>query len=78
MGTFEALEGWQGLDRLAGLPHGEADLIKALQIQPEFHSISIPMDNHDPLVPPEDRAFRIAAPLGLPQPLQASHPGPAL
>ena len=35
---FEALEGWQRLDRLAGLPLGEADLIKALQIQPEFRS----------------------------------------
>ena len=36
MDAFEALEGWQGLDRLAGLPLGEADLIKALQIQPKF------------------------------------------
>jgi hypothetical protein len=36
--TFEALEGWQRLDGLAGLPLGEADLIKALQVQPEFRS----------------------------------------
>jgi len=36
MSTFEALEGWQRVDGLAGLPFGEADLIKALQIQPEF------------------------------------------
>src|ERR1039458_9973740 len=28
MGTFEALEGWQRLDEFAGLPLGEADLIK--------------------------------------------------
>src|ERR1017187_6619474 len=38
MHTFQALEGWQRLDRFAGLPLGEADLIKALQIQPEFRS----------------------------------------
>jgi hypothetical protein len=36
MGMFKALEGWQRLDGFAGLPLGEADLIKALQIQPEF------------------------------------------
>src|ERR1039458_1908244 len=36
MDAFEALEGWQRLDGFAGLRLGEADLIKALQIQPEF------------------------------------------
>ena len=38
MDTFEVLEGWQRFDGLAGLPLGEADLIKALQIKPEFRS----------------------------------------
>jgi len=33
-----ALEGWQGLDRLAGLLFGEADLVNALQVKPEFRS----------------------------------------
>src|SRR5271166_1276741 len=35
-GMCETLEGWQGLDGFAGLLLGKPDLVKALQIQPEF------------------------------------------
>src|SRR5487761_553963 len=38
MRMFEALKGGQSLDGSAGLLLGQADLIKALQVQPEFRS----------------------------------------
>lgn len=40
----EALEGWQGLDGPAGLVLGEADFVKALQVQPELRHRAEEMD----------------------------------